>query len=65
MDHQTKAATTTSNRGDQECRECGWPFGPDLDRIWLLGRRVTICKNPWACYGRRLDLQSETTAGPA
>lgn len=65
MDHQTKAATTTSSRGDQECCECGWPFGPDLERIWHLGRWVTACENPWACYGRRLDQQSETTAAPS
>lgn len=52
---QSATTTSTTSARDQECRECGWPFGPDLTRVWVLGRLTTICRNPWACYGRVLD----------
>lgn len=50
-----KAATTSSRSDTSGCRDCGWPFGPDLCEGWAFGRRIIVCINPWRCRQRQAD----------
>lgn len=59
------AATTNSRSDTSGCADCGWPFGPDLTQQWVLGRRLLLCLNPWACWERQLLLRERMRAGLA
>lgn len=51
------AAEADHLRSHPECRECLWPNVPDLSVVWVLGYPTTLCTNPWACWGRQLELR--------
>lgn len=55
----TAAATRNAPITDQRCAQCGWPFGPELMRGYVMGRISTLCRNPFACYGRQIDIEEE------
>lgn len=50
------AAEQSHLRTHPECRECRWVNVPDLSVVWVLGYPMTLCTNPWACWGRQIDL---------
>lgn len=60
----TPAKTTKSADDNQECRWCGWPFGPDLTQQVIDGALRTVCKNPWRCQQRDQDLGEFLEVGP-
>lgn len=50
------AATTSSRSPISGCADCGWVFGPDLVQTWVLGRLLLVCRNPWSCWERQIEL---------
>lgn len=54
MQSATTRKSTTDTSG---CRDCGWPFGPDLVEAWVLGRRCVVCVNPWRCRERQAQVE--------
>lgn len=51
------AAKAEHRRTHPECRECLWGNVPDLSVVLVLGYPTTLCKNPWACWERQLELR--------
>lgn len=50
------AATTRSRSPRTGCRECGWPFGPDLCLLPAQGCLLVVCRDPWACWLRQVSV---------
>lgn len=61
MPDEIKSATTI-NQDLSGCGECGWPYGPDLTLIVTSAGSLVLCKNPWRCLERQMDLREHQEA---
>lgn len=59
-----RAATTKASTDHSRCAECLWPFGPDLIRTFCFGREITLCRNPWMCWGRKTEMTERLAGDP-
>lgn len=57
-------AATTRTSSDQECDQCGWPYGPELHRVNVAGLSlVSRCRSPLACIARQDTLAERRERG--